>query len=108
MITLALYTTVFRDRLYSKRSESGESSLGAGDSNSSSNSNNNSDSIINSSNSSSSISSSDSYSSLVGMSSIDCSTLFIEDVIHMAVQMCNHMELTMEDNTFQRGETYLD
>ena len=51
---------------------------------------------------------SDSYSSLVGMSSIDCSTLFIEDVIHMAVQMYNHMELTMEDNTFQRGETNLD
>ena len=69
-----------------------------------------SDSSDSSSNNSSicsnSTSSSDSFSSLDGMGSID-STLVIEEVIQVSVQMYKCMETGMEDNTIQWGEKIL-
>ena len=80
-------------RLDSESSDNEESSLGAGGS---------SDSSI----CSNSMSSSDNISSLDGMSSID-STLVIEEVIQVIVQMYEFMETGMEDTTIQWGKQML-
>ena len=100
-ITLALYASVLMHRLDSESSDSEESILGAGGSSSDSSNSSNS-SICSNSNS---MSSSDSFSSLEGMGSID-STLVLEEVIQVSVQMYECMETGMEDNTIQWGKRF--
>jgi hypothetical protein len=92
-ITLALYSSTLMDRLNSESSGSDEFSLWVGDNSFCSNSSRN-------------MSSSGNSSSLDGMSSID-STLIIEEVIQVAIQMYERMETGIEDNTIQWGERIL-
>ena len=89
--------------LDSESSDSEESSLGAGGSSRSDSSDSSSSSNSNSSICSNSTSTSDSFSSLDGIGCIH-STLVIEEVIQVSVQMYECMETGMEDNTIQWGE----
>ena len=101
-ITLALYASVLMHRLDSESSDSEESSLGVGGS---SRSDSSDSSNSNSSICSNSMSSADNISSLDGMGSIE-STLVIEDIIQVSVQMYECMETGMEDNTIQWGKGF--
>ena len=98
-ITLALYASVLMHRLDSESSDSEESSLGTGGSSRS----DSSDSNI----CSNSTSSSDSFSSLDGIGSID-STLVIEEVIQVSIQMYECKENWHGGHSYSMGKKDFD